>query len=82
MTRGMAAYTVIVLAVINFLNYVDRQILPPLISALREDLARAGLLGLVGVAAVASQIAWILFLVGIILLVIHLVSGHRVPPPI
>jgi uncharacterized membrane protein YtjA (UPF0391 family) len=28
------------------------------------------------VAAVASQIAWILFLVGIILLVVHLVTGR------
>jgi uncharacterized membrane protein YtjA (UPF0391 family) len=36
----------------------------------------AGALGLLGVAAVASQIAWILFLVGIILLVVHLVTGR------
>ena len=36
----------------------------------------AGALGLFGVAAVASQIAWILFLVGIILLVVHLVMGR------
>ncbi len=41
----------------------------------------AGALGLFGIAAVASQISWILFLVGIILLVVHLVSGRgaRVP---
>jgi len=41
----------------------------------------AGALGLFGVAAVASQIAWLLFLVGIILLVVHLVTGRgaRVP---
>ena len=41
----------------------------------------AGALGLFGVAAVASQIAWILFLVGIILLVVHLVIGRgaRIP---
>ena len=41
----------------------------------------AGALGLFGVAAVASQIAWLLFLVGIILLVVHLVTGRgaRIP---
>jgi len=37
----------------------------------------AGALGLFGVAAVASQIAWLLFLVGVILLMIHLASGRR-----
>jgi len=42
----------------------------------------AGALGLVGVAAVASQIAWILFLVGVILIVVHMVSGRRLPPPV
>ena len=42
----------------------------------------AGALGLFGVAAVAGQIAWILFLVGVILIVVHLVSGgRRLPPP-
>ncbi len=40
----------------------------------------AGALGLVGVAAVAGQIAWILFLIGVVLIVIHLISGQRVPP--
>lgn len=39
----------------------------------------AGALGLAGVAAVATQIAWILFLIGVVLLVIHLLRG-RVPP--
>jgi len=41
----------------------------------------AGALGLLGVAAVATQIAWILFLVGIILVVVHLVTGRspRIP---
>ena len=39
----------------------------------------AGALGLAGVAAVASQIAWVLFLVGIILLVVHLARGRRSP---
>ncbi len=42
----------------------------------------AGALGLVGVAAVAGQIAWILFLVGVILIVVHMVSGRRLPPPV
>ena len=41
----------------------------------------AGALGLFGMAAVAGQIAWILFLVGIVLLVIHLVTGRRAGPP-
>jgi uncharacterized membrane protein YtjA (UPF0391 family) len=36
----------------------------------------AGALGIYGVAAIASQIAWVLFLVGIVLLVIHLISGR------
>ena len=37
----------------------------------------AGALGIYGVAAVASQIAWVLFLIGVVLLVIHVVSGNR-----
>src|SRR5262245_40756091 len=37
----------------------------------------AGALGIYGVAGVASQIAWVLFLVGIVFLVIHLISGRR-----
>jgi uncharacterized membrane protein YtjA (UPF0391 family) len=36
----------------------------------------AGALGIYGVAAIASQIAWVLFLIGVILLVVHLVSGR------
>ena len=36
----------------------------------------AGALGLFGVAAIASQISWVLFLVGIILLVVHLVGAR------
>jgi uncharacterized membrane protein YtjA (UPF0391 family) len=36
----------------------------------------AGALGLFGVAAIASQISWVLFLVGIILLVVHLATGR------
>lgn len=39
----------------------------------------AGVFGMTGVAAVASQIAWILFLIGVVLLVVHLARG-RVPP--
>lgn len=40
----------------------------------------AGALGLAGIAAIAGQVAWILFLIGVVLIVIHLVSGRRVPP--
>ena len=36
----------------------------------------AGALGIYGVAAIASQIAWVLFLIGIALLLVHLVSGR------
>jgi uncharacterized membrane protein YtjA (UPF0391 family) len=39
----------------------------------------AGALGIYGVAAVASQIAWVLFLIGVVLLVVHLVSGSQRP---
>jgi uncharacterized membrane protein YtjA (UPF0391 family) len=39
----------------------------------------AGALGLFGIAAVAGQIAWILFLVALVFLVIHVVSGRRIP---
>jgi uncharacterized membrane protein YtjA (UPF0391 family) len=38
----------------------------------------AGALGVYGVAAIASQIAWVLFLVGAVLLVVHLLSGRTV----
>ena len=37
----------------------------------------AGALNIAGVAAVAVQISWILFLIGIVLVVIHLVTGRR-----
>src|SRR5262245_50519447 len=37
----------------------------------------AAALGISGVAAVASQIAWVLFLIGVVLLVVHLISGRR-----
>lgn len=42
----------------------------------------AAALGASGVAAVATQISWILFLIGVVLLVVHLVTGRtttRVP---
>jgi uncharacterized membrane protein YtjA (UPF0391 family) len=43
----------------------------------------AGALGLFGVAAIAGQISWILFLIGIVMLVVHMASsgrrGARVP---
>jgi uncharacterized membrane protein YtjA (UPF0391 family) len=42
----------------------------------------AGLLGLYGVAAVATQIAWVLFVVGVVLLVIHMVGSRRLPPAV
>ena len=42
----------------------------------------AGLLGLWGVAAVASQIAWVLFLIGVVLLIIHVVGAQRLPPAV
>jgi uncharacterized membrane protein YtjA (UPF0391 family) len=41
----------------------------------------ASLLGAYGVAAVASQIAWVLFVIGIVLLVVHLISGRRIIAP-
>jgi uncharacterized membrane protein YtjA (UPF0391 family) len=40
----------------------------------------AGILGATGVAAIASQIAWVLFIIGIVLLAIHLATGRRGPP--
>jgi uncharacterized membrane protein YtjA (UPF0391 family) len=42
----------------------------------------AGLLGLYGVAAMASQIAWVLFLVGIVLLIVHFARARRLPPAV
>ena len=37
----------------------------------------AAALGLAGIAALAGQISWILFLIGIVLIIIHLASGRR-----
>ena len=39
----------------------------------------AGLFGLSGVAGVATQIAWALFVIGLILSVIFFVAGRRPP---
>lgn len=39
----------------------------------------AAALGATGVAVVATQISWFLFLIGIVLLVIHLITGGRAP---
>jgi uncharacterized membrane protein YtjA (UPF0391 family) len=36
----------------------------------------AGALGLFGVAAIAGQISWILLLVGVVILIVHLVTGR------
>ena len=38
----------------------------------------SGAMNLAGISAVAVQISWVLFLVGIVLLVIHLVTGRSV----
>jgi uncharacterized membrane protein YtjA (UPF0391 family) len=40
----------------------------------------AGALNLAGVSTVAVQISWMLFVVGIVLLVIHLISGRTTRP--
>jgi uncharacterized membrane protein YtjA (UPF0391 family) len=40
----------------------------------------AGALGLFGIAAIAGQIAWVLFLVGVVLIVVHMISGRRALP--
>ena len=37
----------------------------------------AGALGLFGVAAVASRISWMLFLIGMVLVAVHLISDRR-----
>lgn len=39
----------------------------------------AGLLGLAGIAGVATQISWILFVVGLALLIVHLIRGTAPP---
>ncbi len=37
----------------------------------------AGALNLAGVSAIAVQISWILFVIGVVLIVIQLVTGRR-----
>lgn len=39
----------------------------------------AGALNLAGVSTVAVQISWILFLIGIVMVVIHVVTGRTAP---
>ncbi|MEP7308590.1 MAG: DUF1328 family protein [Acidobacteriota bacterium] len=41
----------------------------------------AGALGVSGVAAIASQIAWVLFIVGLVLMVVHFLTGRRTLAP-
>ena len=41
----------------------------------------AGVLNLAGIAAVAVQISWILFVIGLVLLAIHLFTDRRVRVP-
>jgi len=41
----------------------------------------AGALGMFGVASVATQIAWVLFVIGAVLLLIHLATGRRTLTP-
>jgi uncharacterized membrane protein YtjA (UPF0391 family) len=36
----------------------------------------AAALGLSGIAGVATQISWVLFVIGIVLLIIHAAKGH------
>ena len=40
----------------------------------------AGLLGVTGVASMAVEMAWILFVIGIVLAVVFWVIGRRPPP--
>jgi len=40
----------------------------------------AGALGLFGIAAIAGQIAWVLFLIGVVLIVVHMIGGRRALP--
>jgi uncharacterized membrane protein YtjA (UPF0391 family) len=39
----------------------------------------AGALGIYGVAAISSQIAWVLFVIALVFLIVHLVSGRSRP---
>jgi uncharacterized membrane protein YtjA (UPF0391 family) len=39
----------------------------------------AGAFELFGIAAIAGQIAWVLFLVALVFLVLHVATGRRMP---
>lgn len=39
----------------------------------------AGALSVLGVAAIAIQISWILFVIGIVLILFHVITGRRTP---
>ena len=41
----------------------------------------AGALGFSGIAGTATQIAWIAFVIGIIMAIFFFISGRRGPPP-
>jgi uncharacterized membrane protein YtjA (UPF0391 family) len=41
----------------------------------------AGALGVSGVAAISSQIAWVLFVVGLVLMLVHFLTGRRTIAP-
>ena len=36
----------------------------------------AGVLGIAGIAVVATKIAWVLFLIGVVFLIVHMVRGR------
>jgi uncharacterized membrane protein YtjA (UPF0391 family) len=40
----------------------------------------AGLFGFVGIAGTATHIAWVLFVIGLILAIVFMVLGRRPPP--
>jgi uncharacterized membrane protein YtjA (UPF0391 family) len=40
----------------------------------------AGALGLFGIAAIAGKIAWVLFLIGVVLIIVHVINGRRALP--
>jgi uncharacterized membrane protein YtjA (UPF0391 family) len=39
----------------------------------------ASALGVTGVAAVASQIVWVLFIIGLVLVLVHVITVRRTP---
>jgi uncharacterized membrane protein YtjA (UPF0391 family) len=36
----------------------------------------AGVLGIAGIAVIATKIAWVLFLIGVVFLIVHMVRGR------